>query len=331
MKKLLSLLLSLSLCAALCVSASAADAADTPAPEDAPPAAENAPIRMWGKVTPWDGEAGILLVNDNPDADAPMNEAVILLGDAPVVDAVTGLPLDVETIKEGDILYAWIGPAMTMSLPPQVNAIAVVGNVPADAAAPEFCEIAGAAMAAEDGASHFPLVGGGTLAVNAETAYTPWRTRQIVTVNDLTPGAHVMVWTSEDMAEKVVVFPYAYQGWLGMNAAGNGDILGCVNGKFDGETPQCMGRRAEDGSPMLPVRAVAEAAGYDVRWDKEQKAAVVSHNGEDILAAKPGENLIQVPNGEVGISAPCVIESGVTYLPASDLAYWLNLFLTTKV
>ena len=77
---------------------------------------------------------------------------------------------------------------------------------------------------------------------------------------------------------------------------------------------------------MVPVRAVAEAAGYDVRWDKEL-GAVVSRNGETVLSAKPGAEVIQTPNGEAGISAPCMIEKGVTYLPAEYFAHWLNLFL----
>lgn len=325
MKRLLSIVLALGMCAALLGSVSAVEAGEEAAPGEEAPVMNF--VRVWGKVSPWDGE-GVRLMNDS--GSAVINDIVVHLGEAPVVDAVTGLPLDMETVKEGDILYVWVGPAMAMSMPPQAMAIAAVGNVPADAAVPEYCEIAGASMAAEDSALHFPLTGGGTLAVNGETAYTPWLTRQIVTADDLTPGARVMVWTSGDMAEKVLVFPYGYQGWLGMTSAGNGDILGCVNGKFDGQTPQCLGKRTADGSPLLPIRAVAEAAGYGVRWDREL-GAVVSLNGETVFSAKPGADTIITPEGESGISSPCIIEKGVTYLPAADLAAHLNLYLTTSV
>ena len=30
--------------------------------------------------------------------------------------------------------------------------------------------------------------------------------------------------------------------------------------------------------------------------------------------------------GEAGLETPCVLEQGVTYLPASDLCYWLNVY-----
>ena len=303
MKKLLSTLLALMvLSAALC-----AAAAEPEAP---------AFTRVWGKVSPWEGE-GIFLKND--DKEDHLNEVVVHLGDAPVVDAATGLPLDRESIQEGSVLYAWIGPAATMSLPPQVFAKAVVGNVPADAAVPEFCEIAGSAVVPApggDGSGRFPLTGGGTLEVTGKTAYTPWLTRQIVRMEDLTPGAGVLVWKAKDgTAEKVLLFPSAYRGY--------------VSRQEDG-TVLCGGEALSvklSGSGLMPIRAVAEAAGYDVRWDKAL-GAVVSLNGETVFSVQPGAELLQTPDGEMGLTAPCLKEDGVTYLPAEDLCRCLNLFLT---
>ena len=47
-----------------------------------------------------------------------------------------------EQIKDGDTIYAWVGPAMTMSLPPQVTAQMIVANIPADYGVPQYYEIA---------------------------------------------------------------------------------------------------------------------------------------------------------------------------------------------
>ena len=67
MKKLLSVLLTLAaLSAALCVPAFAAEAPAEKASEEAAEApAEKLPpfVRVWGKVSPWDGE-GIYLKNE---------------------------------------------------------------------------------------------------------------------------------------------------------------------------------------------------------------------------------------------------------------------------
>ncbi len=311
MKKLLKLALAFTACAAaLCLTAAAVEPLS--------------PVKVWGTVSPWDGE-GIFLKNS--DTSTSLNEVVVHLGDAPVVDAVTGLPMEKDSIKEGDTLYAWVGPAMTLSLPPQASAIVAVGNVPADAAAPEYYQVSNTIVKpAGEKEIQVPILGGETLVVPEDVKINPWLTRQIVTVDDLVPGTQILVWKdAEGKAEQIIVFAYAYEGYLNMTVASRGESLACVNGTFDGNTPQfyCKG---VDTAVMVPVRAVAEAAGYDVRWDKEL-GAVVSRNGETVLSAKPGAEVIQTPNGEAGISAPCMIEKGVTYLPAEDFAHWLNLFL----
>ena len=96
MKKLLSVLLTLAaLSATLCLTAAAAETEAAPAGEEP----EQAPVfvRVWGKVSPWDGE-GIYLKNDS--GDGSLDQVVIHPGDAPAVDAATGLPLDLEKVKE---------------------------------------------------------------------------------------------------------------------------------------------------------------------------------------------------------------------------------------
>lgn len=329
MKRLLSLLLTLAaLSAALCVTAAAAEAAPISAPAEESAEAP-AFVRVWGKVSPWDGD-GIFLKNSNPDD--PLNEVVVHPGEAPAVDAATGLPLDLESVKEGDTLYAWAGPAMTLSLPPQVSALVIVGNIPADFRVPEYAEIAGQAVSpapGDQGNPQFPLTGGGALEVTDKTVYTPWLTKQLVRMEDLTPGTRVLVWKDKDgAAEKVLVFPYGYQGYV-CTLAAMGGVPIAVNGGFDAErdqdTPQFSGKRTENGV-MAPIRAIAEAAGYEVRWDKAL-GAVVSLNGETVFSALPDSDVIVTPEGERALSAPCLKEGGTTYLPLEDLCRQLNLFL----
>lgn len=332
MKKLLRVLLALSLCAAaLGVSAAAAEetAPETEAPLN--PWEHPAPVRVWGKVSSREGE-GIFLKNG--DQDDPMNEVILHVSeDTAAVDAQTGLPLDLEAVKEGDTLYAWIGPAAAMSLPPQVFATVIVGNVPADANPPELCEIAQTVrrFAPEDKRNPvFPLAGRGTLEVTDQTVYTPWKTRRIVTIQDLIPGTRVLVWKdAEGRAEKVLVFPYEYRGYVCMTATMHGNLL-CLNGDFTAgeDAPQFQCKKLEDGTTMAPLRAVAEATGYDVQWDKNRGAVVQDENVDLVFFAVPGEQVLFRDGEEVGISAPAILENGVTYLPAEDLCYWLNLYYT---
>lgn len=325
MKKLLSVLLTLAaLSAALCVTAAAAETAPAAEePEKLPPF-----VQVWGKVSPWEGE-GIYLKND--DKDSHLNEVVIHPGDAPVVDGATGLPLDLEKVKEGDTLYVWTGPAMALSLPPQMSALVIVGNVPAGAAAPEFCEIARRAVSpapGDKGNPTFALTGGETLEVTDKTVYTPWLTRQMVRMEDLNPGDRALVWKDKNgAAEKVQLLPGVYQGYVSTFATMH-DVRIAVNGGFDAErdqgVPQFSGQRTDKGV-MAPIRGVAEAAGYEVRWDKAL-GVVVSRDGKTVFSVQPGAETVQTPEGEGYLSAPCLKEGGTTYLPLEDLCHWLNLY-----
>nr|WP_326213226.1 stalk domain-containing protein [uncultured Oscillibacter sp.] len=325
MKKLLSVLLALAaLSAALCVTAAAAETAPAAEePEKLPPF-----VQVWGKVSPWEGE-GIYLKND--DKDSHLNEVVIHPGDAPAVDGGTGLPLDLEKVKEGDTLYVWTGPAMALSLPPQMSVLVIVGNVPAGAAAPEFCEIARRAVSpapGDKGNPTFALTGGETLEVTDKTVYTPWLTRQMVRMEDLNPGDRALVWKDKNgAAEKVQLLPSVYQGYVSTFATMH-DVRIAVNGGFDAErdqgVPQFSGQRTDKGV-MAPIRGVAEAAGYEVRWDKAL-GVVVSRDGETVFSVQPGAETVQTPEGEGYLSAPCLKEGGTTYLPLEDLCHWLNLY-----
>ena len=323
MKKLLSVLLALAaLSAALCVTAAAAETAPAAEePEKLPPF-----VQVWGKVSPWEGE-GIYLKND--DKDSHLNEVAIHPGDAPAVDGATGLPLDLEKVKEGDTLYVWTGPAMALSLPPQMSALVIVGNVPAGAAAPEFCEIARRAVSPAPGDKDnptFALTGGETLEVTDKTVYTPWLTRQMVRMEDLNPGDRALVWKDKNgAAEKVQLLPGVYQGYVSTFATMH-DVRIAVNGGFDAErdqgVPQFSGQRTDKGV-MAPIRGVAEAAGYEVRWDKAL-GVVVSRDGKTVFSVQPGAETVQTPEGEGYLSAPCLKEGGTTYLPLEDLCHCRN-------
>ncbi len=108
------------------------------------------------------------------------------------------------------------------------------------------------------------------------------------------------------------------------------DVRIAVNGGFDAErdqgVPQFSGQRTDKGV-MAPIRGVAEAAGYEVRWDKAL-GVVVSRDGETVFSIQSGSDVIVTPKGESGLSAPCLKEGGTTYLPLEDLCYWLNLYLS---
>lgn len=317
--------LSLALCAAALLSLPAMAAEDGLLISPAPAVESLAPVRVWGKVTKL--ESGSLLLK-NDSKDDIYNEVVVHLPEGvPCVDAVTGLPMDMSKVKDGDTLYAWVGNAMTMSLPPQTSALIVVGNIPADYRVPEFYQITGtdktvtAAIypAPERTEVNLPVAGGETLTVPVSAQLTPWLTRQIVTVDDLVPGSQILVWKDRDgKVEKVLLLPYGYRGYYTVNGKGEVTVNG---GKLS------VSARLS-GPGLMPLRAVAEAVNYDVAWVKGQ-GAVVKEGDKVIFSVLPGAETARRPGNEDGdweLMAPCVTEEGVTYLAADDLSLLLNLY-----
>lgn len=323
MKKMLCRILSLALCAAL-VCALPAFAAETEDPTSITPA-YMAPVQVWGKVTRLDSGS---LSLQNSDENDPYREIIVHLDEnTPVVDAVSGLPVDAANIKDGDTVYAWVGPDMAMSLPPQAIASVVVANVPADGAAPQYYEVTGPDQtvtitiypAPPRTEVNLPVAGGETLRIPVSAQITPWLTKNIVTLDDLTPGSRILVWQgSKGEVSRVLLLPYEYCGYL-LTWTGADSVF--INGEV-----LLVSKKGANGQ-LLPIRAVAEAAGYTVAWEPG-KGAVVTDNGKLVFSILPDAEIARTADGERGLTGPCMFEKGVTYLPAGDLASLLNLFLS---
>ena len=245
------------------------------------------PVRVWGAVTRL--ENGAILLK-NSDENDPYREIILHLNEhTPVIDAVTGLPMDRE-LRDGETVCAWVGPAMALSLPPQTAAEVVAANIPADFSAPQYYQIAKvrprvtAAICPPSPLTRVDLVttGGQELTVTDEATLFPYLTRQMVTLDSLVPGSRILVWMdARGAAAKVMLFAYNYRGYISWEPTGEVS----VNGRR-----LSVAGKAADGEVLLPVRAVAEAAG-----------------------------VMELPDA-------CCFESGADCLPAWDLVSLLDLF-----
>ena len=333
MKNVIARVFALTLCAAVVCALPAFAAEEETAVPEAP--AYLAPVRVWGRVTKL--ENGSLLVK-NDDQNDPYREIILHLAETtPIVDAVTGLPLDRE-LKDGEVIYAWVGPAMTLSLPPQATAEVVVANIPADFGAPQYYQVA-QIKTRGDADKSGPLIavevavtsGLGLnieepgLRITVQAELLPWKTRQIVQLEDLQPGSQFLAWTNSDgVVTRVLLFPYAYRTWLRY------DGYGGINMPGEGfpKTPNgylTVAAKETEEEVLLPIRAVAEAAGYTVNWVPGQGAVVT--DGENLVfSVLPGQDVAHTASGETWLTGACYFEKGTTYLPAIDLVRLLNLF-----
>lgn len=318
-------LIAAALCAAmLCVPTLAAGSSDAPGAGTYVPDPQY--TMAWGTAT-WQ-DNGSLLVRKSGE-NKPTDGMALWTKNAIVLDAISGEPVDATAIKDGSTVYAWLGAqtAMTMSLPPQVTPELLLVNIPADFKVPQYDVIVRAnyIMKGIPGYSGMAITlsDGTACQVWQDAAVTPYLTRNRVTYRDLLPGIRVLVWTDDKgQASKVIVFPYEYKGSISLDGYGRLYVNSVVAAE-----PSALRRPYGDERLYVPIRAVAEAAGYDVSWDKEF-GVTVKDGGEMVFQICPDTKLAHGPAAadRHSLAGPCLIANGVTYLEAGDLAYLLGMF-----
>ena len=163
-------------------------------------------LRIYGPVTKQ--EDGRLSIDNQSDMSIS-GEIILNVSEeyTYILDAVTGLPLKEEDIKDGDTIYVYIGPAMPMSLPPMTNADVIFANIPADAKVPDYIEVQSLVTDAATSKSVLTAADGTEYTVESDCNIFPYLTRNIVTLDDLTQGRKCVVWSDEDNAAlQIMVF-----------------------------------------------------------------------------------------------------------------------------
>ena len=181
------------------------DLSDASPAETAQPGEEadiQAPVHVQGEIVRVEGDS--LTVNRFPD----LGELIIHAASeqSVVVDAVTGLPAELSDRKEGESFEAYLGPAMTLSLPPQATAYAVIVNIPEDFKVPVFV-IAADTILDTDNGKLLDAYGEQDYLLADDVEVQPYLTRNIVTLDDIRKGSRCLAWTDEyDTITKLVLF-----------------------------------------------------------------------------------------------------------------------------
>lgn len=259
----------------------------------------------------------------------PTEDYILWTEGVAILDAVSGEPVDAKSIKDGSTVYAWLGAqtAMTMSLPPQVTPELLLVNIPADYKVPQYDVIVRAdgltSVEGKRSGMSVTLSDGTVYQVWEDAQVKPYLTRNRVTYQDLLPGTRVLVWADDKgQASKIIVFPYEYKGSVSLDGYGRLYVSGVAVVE-----PSALRRPYGDERLYVPIRAVAEAAGYSVSWDKEF-GVTVKDGGEMVFQICPDTDLAHGPAAadRQSLSGPCLIANGVTYLEAGDLAHLLGMF-----
>ena len=260
-------------------------------------AVENA--RTMGVVHEVDVQAqSILVKNEQMEIQFNLDEKTWL------VDGEKGTAIDLADLKGKEVIVTH-SMAMTRSLPPQSHAYAVVtkGEVTPNYAVIEAVE------AGKDGAVRLTTSNGGMWVTVTENAdIKPLATKDIVTLEDLKPGAQVILYYD--------IVALSYPGQAGTDRV--------VLLKPAGEPI------AEEPVEMVGIRQVASELGLEVAWNHEGQTVTLSKEGYkatiSVGSAKYGyTKLVEKDGKQTEMIADALAEQapelrdGRTYVPKSML------------
>lgn len=155
-------------------------------------------IQVYGQVS--EKNDGSILIKNSTGAN---NDEILLniSEDTIIIDAVSGLPVTMKDVDLNEGIYAYIGHAMTLSLPPMTNAKVIVANVPQDFKVPNYIKVE--SIKKNNDGSITVISDGGRLeaTLDSNTNVFPYLTRNIVTLNDIKVGSNLVIWEKINIDE----------------------------------------------------------------------------------------------------------------------------------
>ena len=313
MKKILALVLAIA--ALTSMTAFAQDdimlISENPAAEEVATMAEPAYLSTYGEVTEVADDYVLVKTVDGEEIRFNTSELT------QIIDANTVLPLDL-TARETNTVMVTYSNAMTMSIPPQAYAFAIIGNIKTEMGNPIYT-IVEEVKTNEDGIVIVTEGGSKEITVPSNAEVSPLLTRNIVTLADVKKGSDVLLWydmmtmsiPAYATSEKVVILPSSALTLMGVEEDGlkvNGVDITLAEDEIVYDN---------NGVEMLPLRTVAEALGFKVEWVNETQSIIVS---KDAFTAT-----IRIGTVEGGINkmrlvletAPILYNDCKTYVPAS--------------
>ena len=166
--------------------------------------AEDTAARIYGEVEEISEED---IIVDNQSDMSSQGEMILTIDpeNTVLVDGESGLPLELSDVEKGGFV-AYLGPAMTLSLPPQCTPEVLIVNLPEDGDAPYYAVIAEEPIVGDNSYLTVKATDGATYVIPDNANVKPFRTRNILSVEDIHAGTRCLFWLDEqDEAFRVVV------------------------------------------------------------------------------------------------------------------------------
>ena len=166
--------------------------------------AEEIPERIWGTIKEVDGDT---ILVDGQSNTANLGEVLLTIDseNTLVLDGSNGFPVELKDIQIGSF-EAYLGPVMTLSLPPHTTPYVVIVNIPEDIQAPQYV-IAADQLDTSGGAKILTGKDESSYTLARNVQITPYLTRNIVQLEDIKKNSRCLVWMNDNgEVDRIVLF-----------------------------------------------------------------------------------------------------------------------------
>lgn len=169
------------------------------------------PVRVWGPVTKTEtgGEDIKFFFMNNQSGQSYAGELQVIVSNVytRILDATTGLPFPYDDMKPGDTAYVYVGPALSASLNPMANASLVLCNVPMGYKVPDYLTVESLSWNTGKTEAVLTATNGAVFTVPSTCETAPYLSKNIVTIDDLTPGTSCLLWSdNQNQATRIINF-----------------------------------------------------------------------------------------------------------------------------
>lgn len=296
--------------------------------------AEQLPERLldYGRITQIHEEQGeaVSIWAEGVDGQTTI---YTLSDETAFLDSGNGVKMDVSQLKEGDGVYFYHKPIMTMSIPPQTPTEAVVGNLPMDVACAHLHTAENVGIS-QEGARITTEDGSLILSVEQDAFVTNYADGKETDLSKLDAGERFFTWY-EAVAE-------SYPAQASVNR-----VVILEEGAAEEPDTQETGAKVvfqeeivtKNDVSYIPLRQAADGLGLSLTWNGEERTAVLRSEmramrlteGQDLYtstAAQEGMIGMTAPL-ELG-AAPFIDSDGKMYVPAEAFRAFVGYTVTEQ-
>ena len=205
-----------------------------------------------------------------------------------------GLPMDLKTRINDNVLVYHV-PIMTMSIPPQSPANAIIGNVTDESQM--FYAVAEEVKHNEDGTvTVVTNAGSRQVTLNEDTVVVPFKTKNIVRAEDITVGSELLL-SYQVMTASLPAYATAEKA-----------VVLSINNAEDIEDNKGVEATEEI---MLPLRSNAEALGYSVEF---ANGKIVLTKDEKTVSIALDSTEAEINSEKIQLTQAPQLKDGLTYV-----------------